>query len=498
MKMRSWAAIAVGVLLCSAVNGQAPFALDPTFQTQIVLQYVSSALPLEDGTILVSGRMRFAGETDDRFVAKLFSSGLRDTTFPQVPGGYIDGGGKLTLWDGRFYVATNTAVRRYWLDGSIDYSFIHPDLGPYFSSLQGGDYHVFPDGRLVMSGVHLLEDSIRGFMGYHNFIWFTNTGYLDTTRIHRWGDGAIFRFKELPDGKFICSGTNTTFEGQPVDRVFRLNPDGSLDDSFQSDVFWGEVYGYLPLDDGRIYVGGRVRRNASPSDTLRLVRFMPDGSLDPSFSIPDLTLENMPDASGLGAMVRSIQPYPGNKIIVTGVFRAVNGQPRKGLCMLTESGDLLDVFHDQGVGTYTYQNITYGGVEGIRPYGDDQYLIWGNYHGYNDEELNAPQQKYVTRLHAGDLVTAVSTAEAIPSDLITLYPNPASAWVAINYDLLTGLDERTWLRLKDAVGRELQSVQIKDTKGQVVLDTRVYGTGVYTLELVKGERVVQMERLVVQ
>ena len=83
-------------------------------------------------------------------------------------------------------------------------------------------------------------------------------------------------------------------------------------------------------------------------------------------------------------------------------------------------------------------------------------------------------------------------------DLITLFPNPASAWVAINYELLSGLEERTWLRLKDALGRELQAVQLKDTKGQVVLDTRVYGTGVYTLELVKGQSVVQMERLVVQ
>jgi hypothetical protein len=46
--------------------------------------------------------------------------------------------------------------------------------GPYFASLQGGDYHVFPDGRVLMSGSHQLSDTIRGFVGYEP-IWFTNT-----------------------------------------------------------------------------------------------------------------------------------------------------------------------------------------------------------------------------------------------------------------------------------------------------------------------------------
>jgi hypothetical protein len=86
----------------------------------------------------------------------------------------------------------------------------------------------------------------------------------------------------------------------------------------------------------------------------------------------------------------------------------------------------------------------------------------------------------------------------VPQDVIRLFPNPASAWVAVNYDLVQAGAERTWLRLKDALGRVVHTVHAKDSKGQVVLDTRAYGAGVYTVELVRSERVLQVERLVLQ
>jgi hypothetical protein len=499
MSMRIVASIAVVLLLFLEGKGQAPFALDPSFQTQIQVQYVSSIAPLEDGSILVSGRMRFPGDIYDRLVSKLFSNGLRDPSFPQFQGGYIDGGGKLTLWNGRFYVATNTAIRRYWFNGSNDPGFIHPDLGPYFSSLQGGDYHVFPDGRVVMSGVHLLEDSIRGYMGYHNFIWFSNTGHLDTTRVHRWGDGAIFRFKELPDGKFICSGTNTTFESQPVDKIFRLHADGSLDDSFSTGVFAGMGFAYLPLENGKVIVGGNFRTAQLPSDTIRLAKFLEDGTLDPSFNIPDISFNTLPDLTGLGPSIDGIEPLQDGSFFVMGQFDHVNGQPRRGICVLDANGNLMWPFHDEGVNPYTYMGWTYAAVHGILPSPDSaHYYIWGAYHGYDDPTGSFPQQRFVSRLHAGDLVTAA--AEQVPASqrMIRLFPNPASAWVAVNYDLVQAGAERTWLRLKDALGRVVHTVHVKDSKGQVVLDTRAYGAGVYTVELVRSERVLQVERLVLQ
>ena len=453
MRMRIGAVIAGVVLLCSVGNGQTPFALDPTFQTQISLQYVASALPLEDGKVLIAGQFNYIGQPGVFGLARLNTDGTFDQTFNASN----LGSGKLTPWEDVFYVGTMQTVRRIQMDGLQDMSFIEMNLGPYFSSLQGGDYHVFPDGRVVMSGVHLLEDSIRGFMGYHNFIWFTNTGYLDTTRIHRWGDGAIFRFKELPDGKFICSGTNTTFEGQPVDRIFRLHPDGSLDDSFDTGVFSGMGFCYLPLNNGKVVVGGNYRTDQLVNDTIWVAQFLEDGSIDPTFNRPHFSMGALPDPSGNGPAIHSIVAFQDGMFFVMGQFQYVNGQPRRGICILDTNGDLMWPFHDQGVDPFTYMGWTYAAVNGIFPSQDSTfYYIWGAYHGYDDPTGSYPQQRFVTRLHAGDLVTAASPAGPISSDLITLFPNPAHDHITISSPLLSG--KRMFVEFRDVPGRLVKSV----------------------------------------
>ena len=68
------------------------------------------------------------------------------------------------------------------MDGRSTIRFHYHEYQPLYSALQGGDYHVYPDGRILLSGAHSLYDTARGFVGIYNLIWFTNTGYLDTTK----------------------------------------------------------------------------------------------------------------------------------------------------------------------------------------------------------------------------------------------------------------------------------------------------------------------------
>ncbi|MBL7963677.1 MAG: delta-60 repeat domain-containing protein, partial [Flavobacteriales bacterium] len=204
---------------------QQPFDLDTSFSTNISVWYVSSILPQDDGKVLLSGRIKFPGDTDFRFVTRINSDGTQDNTFPAA----VPGGGKLASWTSRVYVGTTQTVRRLWPDGSIDTDFIGMNLGPYFSSSQGGDYHVYPDGRILMSGSHILTDSIRGYMGYHCLVWFSNTGYLDTTAHHRTCAGSLDFFTELPNGKFIGSGSTGIWDGQAASNIIRFHADGALD-----------------------------------------------------------------------------------------------------------------------------------------------------------------------------------------------------------------------------------------------------------------------------
>src|SRR5690606_15029745 len=122
-------------------------------------------------------------------------------------------------------------------------------------------------------GNHQLSDSIRGFGGFYNLIWFSNEGYLDTTRIHRQANGTMWDCTALPEGKFICSCSCTTYDGQPVSRVFRIHEDGSLDTTFTTDIYAGSIREYHNYADGRVLIGGNFRKASDPQDTLHLVRF---------------------------------------------------------------------------------------------------------------------------------------------------------------------------------------------------------------------------------
>ncbi len=287
--------------IVAAMNllGQLPFYLDTTFRAGFDQWYVNSIFERDDGRIIVSGQIKFDGDVYFRSSVLLDQDGSRNYDYPDVT--FM--GGKLTPWNDRLYSANGQIVRRHHHDGTLDQSFILMNSDPYFSSLQGGDYHVFPDGRVVMSGYHNLSDSVRGFMGYHNFIWFSNEGYLDTTRVHRTGNGVIFNFWELPDGKFICTGTGTQQDGFVVDKVFRMHADGSVDTTFQCGVTEGRAFSYLPQEDGKILVAGSFVSEQASGETLWVARFLEDGTLDPTFSRPQFSLGALPDPGDQGPRI---------------------------------------------------------------------------------------------------------------------------------------------------------------------------------------------------
>ena len=469
-----------------SVSAQSPFSLDTTFRTEIGNNYVGSVLPLDDGSLIASGVMQFPGETFLKRLVKLDSDGSRDESF------YNSGlgGGTIIPYDDRFYVGANTTVRRILMNGTQDSSFIGMNLGPYFSSFQGGDYHVFPDGRVVMSGSHMLSDSIRGFVGIHNFIWFTNTGYLDTTRTHRQANGAIYRFKELPDGKFICSGVMNEFEGEPVGRIFRVHADGSLDASFQTNAYWGEASAYHALDDGRVLAGGRFLINGI-TDTLRLTRFLPDGTVDPTFNSPSFGLGTLPDASGWGSLVSNIYPMGQGYYILQGNFREVNGQPRLGICLISENGDLVeDFFNEHGGGPTEYLGYTFANQQGIAPTPDGEYFyVWGRYHGYSDGTVNDSLQRFISRLHAGDLALA---DEHSPShaERFSIYPNPAHNELQIQ---IGSEWNNTRYAIFDGSGRVVKESKIQSAESTLMIPIGALAAGSYLVELRSEEKVFRQQ-----
>jgi uncharacterized delta-60 repeat protein len=475
----------------AVASGQWSFRLDTSFRTSIVQRNVNSVLPLADGSLIASGIMRFPGEFGDKTLVRLITNGERDETFNNSG----LGGGKLVSWQDRFYVGSY--VRRVLSTGFVDPDFISLNSGPYFSSGQNADYHVYPDGRVLISGQHMLRDSVRGFVGTYNLIWFTNTGYLDTTRTHRQANGPIWEFKELADGKFICTCSCTQYEGQPVSRVFRVHPDGSLDTAFQSTITAGNIYEIEPLPDGRVLLGGNFRFSGTPQDSVRLTRLDPDGSRDASFaSLP--FAGNNAWWSPSGTIVFDIFPFHNGQFILAGQFISVDGLERNGLCMIDQDGQLLPAFSSAGVGPFTYQGFTNLAINNVYWNQDSTALyICGAFVGYADSTTNDPTQRFVSRLLVTELPTAIEEPlqRTVTPPAFGLYPNPTRNWVVLTYDQGNGTGS---IEVKDLSGRLVASFRMWSASGQQIWDTSNLAQGTYTVHFLRGGVVQHTERIVIQ
>ncbi|MCC6839459.1 MAG: delta-60 repeat domain-containing protein, partial [Flavobacteriales bacterium] len=300
------------------------------------------------------------------------------------------------------------SLRRFWMDGTRDISFQNPP-DPRLGGGQWGDFHIFPDGRILLAGNFTLWDTLHGYMGWqYGLVWLNTNGSLDTTRIHRsigGPNGAFEHIKQMPDGKFLLSGGSGFFEGVPVEGMFRVHSDGSLDTSFQVPPIdgWTESGGFLPQPGGKALAYGRWHFAGSP-DTVGLVRFLPNGQLDPTFN-NNLNFgsahANMPYAHD--PMVTHVEPIGDNMLAITGYFDRINGEVHGGIAMLDTAGNVLPgYFEGSGCGGFNDQIINptwYQGILGIEPAQDGGYFIYGAYRGYDDGTTNDPSQRLLSKLY---------------------------------------------------------------------------------------------------
>ena len=158
--------------------------------------------------------------------------------------------------------------------------------------------------------------------------------------------------------------------------------------------------------------------------------------------------------------------------------------------MVDSIGQLQPEFEYCGVGTYTNMGFTYGGGEGLIPDADStHYYIWGTYTGYSDGVTNDPLQRFVTRLHAGDITTGASSATAPP--VFSLYPNPSSGNVTLELEQVPG---NALLVVRDALGREVLRQRVTDHYTMLTLSS----SGMYVMELWDGTSRVAVRRIVVE
>ncbi len=170
---------------------------------------------------------------------------------------------------------------------------------------------------------------------------------------------------EAPDGKIYYStaliGEWATNGSDPaVNRLIRLNADGSRDTSFNSPIFAFAARFLAVQPDGKIIVcsGGVNLIGTPPADSIvQTVRLNTDGSLDTTFQSPNFQSNaNDPPASvasgnyfDAGVFGNPVVDPATGKIYFCGFFRFVNGQARKSIVRCNADGTLDASFVPTGL-----------------------------------------------------------------------------------------------------------------------------------------------------
>jgi uncharacterized delta-60 repeat protein len=266
---------------------------------------------------------------------RLNSDGSTDGSFSQTTGGAcmaLQNDGKILF--GGWFTSVNGVGRNYIArlngDGTLDTSFLSG-----LSSSGGGlaapvqSVALLPNGQVLIGGTFT---SISG-IARGNLARLNSNGTLDTNFLSglsgTGNSGPVCAIVVQPDGKILVGGYFTNFNSTPRNLLARLNSDGTLDASFQDGLagYWSEYLNVSSLalkPDGKIVVGGYFYVGANSS----VAQLNPNGTLDTSF-YTDL------DASVSAVAVRS-----DGKIYIGGQFTIVNGMARNHIARLNANGTI--------------------------------------------------------------------------------------------------------------------------------------------------------------
>jgi uncharacterized delta-60 repeat protein len=233
-------------------------------------------------------------------------------------------------------------VARLNADGSVDTTF-DPGSGVEHH-LQRGDVRalaVQPDGKILLAG---LLDTVNG-IGRTNLARLNTDGSLDRSfDAGSWASGLDQYFLVLvlqADGKILVAGDNNSVAGGNP-KFGRLHADGSVDAAFDPVLRYcgtdspGFVRAVAVQPDGRIVIGGNFTCVNGTSRT-NLARLNPDGSLDDTFlPSPPWRLPAM-DGTGFldyGSPTDYTWIYPNSiivqsdeKLLVAAGFNTEDGRP---------------------------------------------------------------------------------------------------------------------------------------------------------------------------
>lgn len=382
------------------VNGQLVFGpiftvsgrvnVDPTWKSTIGTDNtVVKAYRLPDDKIILMGDFTNYDNKGIvkpiRRITRLLKDGTWDRTFQPGAGAYGTVNDMVIL-NNKFYIAGDfggyaqrggdiSKITQISSEGVIDTIGVETYLkkAKYVSPFNGGVDKVIRslytfNGKLIATGDFNFYLSRRYDQPSYKYKDSTVIDSVDVRQLVRFNpDGTLdrtWRFlpnapgykgilgKSLPggtgrlmsimhtDGKLLCYGEFPKFDDVTVGRIVRLNPDGTIDPTFNpggtgaDDIISSVSYN---ATTNKYVVVGRFRSfNGVPS--VYMVQLNYDGSVDTSFKPKEF----------IGGQPYFVKQLSDGLSVVTGDFKTYEGVTRSGFLIVNNSGELADGYNTIG------------------------------------------------------------------------------------------------------------------------------------------------------
>jgi len=282
-------------ILASFGIGLARFMPDGTLDQAFQFVFAASikqVVVLPDGKILMGGNFSTVG-LDTNLVARsglarFDTNGILDLSFnPEIDAAGVCG---IALQsDGKILLAgvsspVSTGFTRLLPNGQLDTSFqVYAPLG--LSDPPEGAVAVQSDGKILIgANFYLVNGEQRSGLARLNSDGSLDPNFAPTVTGGNFTSAGVNAIQPLPDGRIWVGGVFTLVNGVAMGGITRLNPNGSLDASFDpAGGVDGPVTTLLAQPDGRILIAGGFG-TVGATARAKLARLNTDGSLDVGFA----------------------------------------------------------------------------------------------------------------------------------------------------------------------------------------------------------------------
>ncbi len=371
-------------------------SLDTTFSTASGANGSVFSLALQaDNAIVMAGDFTEVGTVPRNRIARLRPNGTLDPTFDIGPGANgpirvlgLQSDGRLIV-GGAFSVINGTNagnITRLAADGKVDSAF-NPGSGadnPVFALA------VLPDDKILVGG----SFSTFNAEPHAGLVRLGTNGVVDPTLdIGSGFNGTVYALALQSDGKIVVGGEFASFNGAPRVNLLRLNPDGTLDTTFNpSFTINAAVRAIIVQFDGGIVIGGAFT-TVNGVERRHLARLDRNGNLDTLF-LAGATM-------GADGSVTAIQQQVDGKLIVGGDFRIFNNVNRGGITRLREDGTTDP--------TMNFGSGPNGFVAALAIQSDRRIILGGGF-----TEYDSKPRRYVARIYGGAIAGAGSIEFSAP------------------------------------------------------------------------------------